>query len=180
MRHIGSLTVIINYLLMIYYALASFTNLRMICSETLNVSLNPIPQPNEWLRRASTLLKQKHWEKRMFLHSFQFVSAFKLPCYVFIQKSTFCCICRLEISRNRNLQPAFTCCCLDAIAGNLANNMVLMGSWTALSSALTPQELNGDTHWFFFSCLLFLGFFHLRNFQRATWFQEYWKVTSGF
>lgn len=98
------MTVIINYLLMIYYAMASFTNLRIICSETLNVSLNPIPQPKEWLRWASTaMLKQKQHQKQknMFLHNFQFASVFKLSCYVFSQKSTYSCACKLEISGNR-------------------------------------------------------------------------------
>lgn len=71
-----------------------------------------------------------------------------LPCYVFSQKSTYSCTCKLEISGNSNLQPAFPCCGLEAIADNLANNMVLMWNWTALSSALTPQEQSGDTHWF--------------------------------
>lgn len=102
--------------------MASFTNLRIICSETLNVSLNPIPQPKEWLRWASTpMLKQKQHQKQknMFLHNFQFASVFKLSCYVFSQKSTYSCACKLEISGNSNLQPAFTCCGLEALADNL-------------------------------------------------------------
>lgn len=134
---------------MIYYAMASFTNLRIICSETLNVSLNPIPQPKEWLRWASTpMLKQKQHQKQkknMFSHNFQFAAVFKLPCYVFSQKSTYSCACKLEISGNSNLQPAFTRCGLEA----LADNLVLMWNWTALSSAPTPQEQNRDTHCFF-------------------------------
>lgn len=68
---------------------------------------------------VKTKTTSKTKKKNMFLHNFQFASVFKLPCYVFSQKSTDSCARKLEISGNSNLQPAFTRCGLEALADNL-------------------------------------------------------------
>lgn len=134
---------------MIYYAMASFTNLRIICSETLNVSLNPIPQPKEWLRWASTpMLKQKQHQKQK---KTCFYTTSNLPqCLNFramfsARNPPIAALASLRSAGTQTCSLRFTRCGLEA----LADNLVLMWNWAALSSALTPQEQNRDTHWFF-------------------------------